>query len=202
MLTPKDIRNPKRKSGYDHVGCDVGAGAAVGLFRAQAGGGRPGHARVSWRGTRRTDALEAAQDYCDYINNGSATTPATLRTAGHKYTVKREPVPSDVEAARGVLRDFKAQQEGQQGHVYLILEDNPGGAIGYGKIGYSVNPRKRVAEVQTGNPRHLKLYAFKPGTEADERSLHAKYIKHNVLQEWFHVTKELLLEWDATEVVK
>lgn len=122
---------------------------------------------------------------------------ATLKTAGHEYSAPSVPRDAEVEAALGVLRDARAQRQGKQGYVYLIIEDLPGGGIHYGKIGYSTNPAKRVAELQTGNPRPLRLLYAMPGTEDDERRLHAKYIKFNALQEWFVVTKELLLEFPA-----
>jgi hypothetical protein len=196
VITPDSLRNPSLKAGFHHVG-KVGGQPSRGstpiYYQAYAGRGRTG----DWKGPGRKSAVEAAQDYCDYVN-GQATTPAThapLKVAGHGG--KREALPRDpeVEAALGVLRDARAQRNGVPGYVYLITEDRLGGGIRYVKIGYSVNPQKRVAELQTGNPRLLKLLYAMPGTPEDERRLHAKYAKHNVLQEWFEVTKELILEF-------
>lgn len=207
MITPSDIRNPARKSGYDHVGNKDTPGHPQPHkpFQADVYGGKRDKAGRSWSGPARATAIEAAQDYCDYMNGlgpifGVPLTP--LKTAGH-VAPARSPLPNDpeVQAALGVLRDARAQRRGVQGYVYLIIEVLPGGGLRYGKIGYSTNPAKRVAELQTGNPRPLALHLSKPGTEADEAALHQKYIQHNVLQEWFHITKELLLEWDASHQV-
>ncbi len=202
MLTPKDLENPQRKSGYDHVNYQTSAASKPGSkpYMAQSyAGGHPNHPGkgMAWIGPRRATALEAAQDYCDYVNNGDVVTPATLKSAGHKNR-SRTPLPTDpeVEAALGVLRDAKGQAEGKKGYVYCILEDAPGGAMRYVKIGYSTNPWARVAELQTGNPRKLNLHALKEGTLEDEAAIHRRHIHKNVLQEWFRPDKALLLEFD------
>jgi hypothetical protein len=155
-----------------------------------------------WRGTTRKTALEAAQDYCAYVNGNKVLAPTPLKSAGHE--VKRDSLPSDpeVEHALGVLRDAKAQQEGKQGYVYLIIEEHPGGALKFAKVGYSTNPRARVAELQTGNPRPLSLHLMKEGTIEDEAAIHQRHIRQNVLQEWFRITPELLLEWDIEHYVE
>lgn len=202
-LTPKDIRNPKRVSGFNYV-----AYKHPGSLPTGHGGGKPYVAEYkvrarplpanAFRGPRRATAAEAAQDYCDYINAGKAPAPRpALRSAGHKRS-QRPLVSTDPEylATLGALRDFRAQKKGKQGYVYLIIEVNPGGGLGFGKVGYSTNPEARVAELQTGNPRPLALHVMKKGTADDEAALHAKYADRNVLQEWFRITKELLLEFD------
>lgn len=193
MITIDDIRNPKRKSGFDHVAFNTYAGDKNGH-----GGGLPYYAIKEikrkpsskfWNGPRRATAKAAAQDYCDYANKHSIAAPAVLKSAGHAYDIDVHDRDPEVEAALGVLRDARAQRRGKQGYVYCITDGE------YLKIGYSVNPRKRVAELQTGNARPLSLVAYKPGTEADEAALHAKYIKKNALQEWFHIDGQLLMEF-------
>lgn len=201
MLTPHNIRNPKRSSGFDHVSLDNGGSQRPKPYRAGAGTNPQGagEARGSWRGPRRATALEAAQDYCDYMNgNPSVATTPRNKSAGHGSSL-RQPLPRDteVEAALGVLRDARGQREGRQGYVYLIAEVYVGGGIGPCKVGYSTNPEARVAELQVGNPRKLTLLYSMPGTEADERRLHIKYADRNILLEWFSPTKELLLEFPA-----
>lgn len=196
MITPKDIENPKRKSGYDHVNAATGGmGKQSHLTftrkpKWRASAGWDGSNR-KWSGPSRKSAIEAAQDYCDYINGNNVQPTVTLKTAGHNYSIERAELDPEVEAAYGVIRDYKAQKRGKQGFVYLIVEK--GGR--YGKIGYSVNPQKRIAEVQTGNPRPLKLFGTIPGTEETERALHAKYIKDNALQEWFVLSDRLKKEF-------
>lgn len=195
MLTTADLRNPSRASGYDHVN-----GQPQYLknrpWRAQSGGLRKDRGSKGWFGPRRATPEQAAQDYCDYINSGGqAAHTAALKTAGHNGKRQSAPRDPEVQHALGVLRDWKGQQEGKQGYVYLIIEVNPGGGLSYGKVGYSTNPKARVAELQTGNPRPLALHALKTGTVEDEAALHRKYISNNILQEWFHITKDLLLEF-------
>jgi hypothetical protein len=199
MLTPKDIENPSRRSGYDHVRYkEGGGGRAANNWSAEHGSkpSKPGNRSAVWNGPRRATPEEAAQDYCDYIN-GSGVSPAPqLKSAGHNG--KREKLSDDpeVQAALGVLKDAKGERAGNQGFVYCIWESKPGGGMEYVKIGFSTNPQARIAELQCGNPRKLVLVSMKKGTREDERALHQKYIKQNVLQEWFRPTKELLLEFD------
>ncbi len=192
MLTPDSIRESSRISGYDHVGKNLPGRKP---YQADVYGGKNDKAGRQWKGPRRLTALEAAQDYCDYMNGKNIPVPATLKTAGHEYVIDEADNDPEYQAALGVMRDRRAQREGKQGYVYLITEHFDGGALRYVKIGYSVNPRKRVAELQTGNPRKLILLYAMPGTEEDERRLHTKYIKANVMQEWFRVTPELICEF-------
>lgn len=199
MLTPNDIRNPKRKSGFDHVTYAASpAYPAKKPYQADVNAGGS-HNQRAFKGPRRATALEAAWDYCNYVNGSPLVQPtARLKSAEHNGKRAKRSVPSDIEAARGMIRDYEAQVRGDvQGYVYLIAEVPPGGGLHYVKIGYSVNPEARVVELQTANPRTLKLLYAMPGTEADEKALHAKYIKQNVLQEWFIVSKEMLLEFPA-----
>jgi hypothetical protein len=199
-LKPADIRNTALKSGYKHVNIHNGGA----FYHAQAYGGKLTRAGHAWWGPQRATALEAAQDYCDYANGNPDVWSATkLKSAGHKRPSRSsQPLPQEVKDALGVLRDYKAQKAGVQGFVYLIIEKLPGGGINYGKIGFSTNPEKRVAELQTGNPRPLQVLYAMPGTEDDERKLHAKYSHNNVLQEWFSVTRELILEFPANTAIK
>lgn len=199
-LTPDDLLLPGSSSGYSQVTHDHGRRVnGHGGSRSAYQAFRPVELRkgVGKFGPRRATAREAAQDYCDFVNGNPAAAPATLTTAGHEYTIDETDKDPEYQAALGVLRDRKAQRSGRQGYVYLIIE-SPGGVddLSAGKVGYSTNPRKRVAELQTGNKRALKLYLMKPGTEADERSIHRRHIKHNEMQEWFKLTLSLLNEWD------
>lgn len=210
MITPSDIANPSRKSGYDHVNSTGGAGPNThgggGLWRAECGPkGRGPRTSKDWRGPRRTSALEAAQDYCDHMNGIGATPATPLRSAGHNGRRTRIERTPEVEHALGVLRDAKAEKQGKQGFVYLVVEWPRGRSapsLRYGKIGYSTNPEARVGELQEGNPRPLCLYAYMPGTRAAEKALHEKHLEQNELQEWFRLTREILLEWDLSHIVK
>lgn len=123
-----------------------------------------------------------------YRGGGTVT---QLRSPGH---VGRKPTNDpEVAYALGVLRDARAQRAGKQGYVYCIGERDR--AVGV-KVGYSVNPTARVAELQTGNPRELVLLGAIEGTEADERDLHERYVADNLIGEWFRPTAALLSEFD------
>lgn len=194
MLTVEDLRNPTRKSGFNHVNTafDERPGRSnphpYQAKKNHGGGHNPSYPKFI--GPRRATAEEAAQDYCDYIN-GSGVTPAKqLRSAGH--TAKRAPRAVDDEAyegALGVIRDVEAQRAGRQGYVYCISDGE------FVKIGYSTNPQARVSELQTGNARPLRLAYYFAGTLQDEADLHQKYIEDNVLQEWFRPSVELVLDF-------
>lgn len=189
MLTPSDISKASNVSGYRQVGLVRGPsrGNTSSYYQAYEAGGRGG----DWKGPARSTAQEAAQDYCDRVNSGAASPPRNLKRAGHVRPAPRKvSKPSEVEAAEGILRDFRAQQDGEQGYVYCFREKE--GIERYVKIGYSTNPQKRIAEVQTGNPRVLEIVGYFEGTEADERAMHAKHAASNKLQEWFRPTPALL----------
>lgn len=202
LITIDDIRNPIRISGFDHVGRNDGGGSVQKPFQADVYGGSRDKAGRRWKGPRRATAEEAAQDYCDFINgNPRLSIVPSLKSAGHKG--KRDQIARDpeIEAALGVLRDARGERNGKQGYVYLIgaerAKHHP--ILQYAvKVGFSTNPEARVAELQTGNPMKLCLYAKVPGTRADEQALHEKYAHANILQEWFRPTVALLSEFSIT----
>ena len=70
--------------------------------------------------------------------------------------------------------------------VYLIRAED------YVKIGYARDPDKRLAELQTGNPKRLKMMFRIPATSkrhaADlESMLHEACAEHRRQGEWFWV---------------
>jgi hypothetical protein len=192
-LTPADLIYPRNASGYRYVSNAQSSGGTRPLWAAKKGKFVKGSAPEDWHGPCRATPKEAAQDYCDYINGQQATPATQLKSAGHAYDIEKTDNDPEVEAALGVIRDFNAQKAGRQGYVYCITDGE------YVKIGYSVNPSKRVAELQTGNARILRVLGTLPGTPADERRLHEKYIEHNVLQEWFELDSDLLAEFAQEE---
>ena len=96
--------------------------------------------------------------------------------------------------------DEKEAREAKQGFVYCVGER---GSADYVKIGFTTGdtaaPRSGL---QTGNPRKLVVLAFRPGTLADEKTLHTKYAHRRVREggdEWFRPTKKLLSEFGLTK---
>lgn len=73
-------------------------------------------------------------------------------------------------------------QEGK-GFVYVIH------AVGTNriKIGYSVDPEKRLAQLQTGSPYELRLLAKWPGTIEAEQRAHQCLTQYRCGGEWFSV---------------
>lgn len=192
MIRPQDIANVDRASGFDHVGRHNN-----GRFHAQVYGGTNNAAGHSWQGPMRPTALLAAQDYCDYANGHPELVPRAARNRPATKRAPRDPLGDDreVQAALGVLRDRRAQRRNlSQGYVYLISD---GTAV---KVGYSTKPEARVNELQTGNPRELRLLAKKEGDEAIEAMLHTRFIDDNLILEWFRPTAALLswfgVRWD------
>jgi len=57
------------------------------------------------------------------------------------------------------------------------------------KIGYSKEPVKRIAGLQTGNPELVKLVGTIPGTPAREDELHRAFRAKHIRGEWFSLTE-------------
>lgn len=192
-LTIEDIRNPSRKTGFDHVqthGGGPNSSPSTRKWRGIAYGGKADKAGRAWYGPSRPTPEAAAQDYCDHINGGSGVTPVKqLRSAGHAGKRRALRRDEELDAALGLIRDRRGELEGRQGYVYYITDGE------YAKIGYSTNPQARLAELQTGNARPLRLVWYFAGTPQDEADLHQKFIGYNVLQEWFRPSVELSLEF-------
>lgn len=187
MLTVDDLRNPERKSGFNHVHT-LGSKTSPKPWRATAGR-HDLPEKPHWRGPRRKYPEQAAQDYCDRMNGLGVSPTAQLKQAGHGGKRERLPRDPEVEAALGVLRDARAQRMGKKGYVYCISDGE------YVKVGHSTNPKKRISELQTGNARLLRLVGTLEGKLEDEKAMQTKYAKYNILQEWFIPTPELLKEF-------
>jgi hypothetical protein len=80
--------------------------------------------------------------------------------------------------------------------VYVIAEsDKAGKPCAPVKVGFSANPRARMCELQSGNPRKLILYAvWRMETEIWarrlERDFHKDYDGFRLVGEWFDVSPE------------
>ena len=71
--------------------------------------------------------------------------------------------------------------------VYFI-----GGASGPIKIGFSMNPAERLADIARHHPGRLKLLAVIAGDQAAEAHLHARFEASRVRGEWFRRTPDLV----------
>lgn len=196
MLSPIDIQNSNKTSGYDYVIVDHGGSLRPKPYRAEAGyrGGLSKGTKRGWRGPRRKTAHEAAWDYCNYRNGASLPVPATLKTANHGTVTGRLQTthPKRAEAYR-LLREAKADEgDNPAGYVYCITD---GTKVKLGKS--ADHPQNRLKGLQTGNPRLLSLLGFKQVEDrhAAEATLHARHIDANVLGEWFEPTAAILKEF-------
>jgi hypothetical protein len=79
-------------------------------------------------------------------------------------------------------------QEGNAGFVYIIQ------AIGTArvKLGYSIEPEKRLRELQTGSPYELALLSKWRARPATERRLHREFAEYRVKGEWFELPRQLI----------
>lgn len=194
MISPKDLENPKRASGYNYVGMfDPQGGKRTRPYQAilsratSPTKGRSG--AIGERGPRRATALESAWDKCNHVNGLGAAPTQQLKSAGHPGRPRTKAAAQAAKRARAkALKDLK-------GFVYLIGEESDDR---YVKIGESQDhPIYRLRELQTGNPRKLVLLGFIQCSDriATEHNLHMKHIKLNHLQEWFARDTEILKEF-------
>ena len=207
MLKPEDLKNPKNASGYNYVR------AAGGMQRPPLPAyGKPWCATLECdskggrkRGPRRSLPIEAAQDYCDYVNGISAAYGVQLKQANHPKPEKKAPVSERQQKLRAEINELErlARQEalkaGETGFVYLVAEEGNSTAFKVGKTWLNP-PEARLRSLQTGNPRKLIMVASKPGSvdgcDKDEKVLHARYISYNdYYGEWFSPCAELMAEF-------
>src|SRR5262245_43185129 len=75
------------------------------------------------------------------------------------------------------------------GFVYVIH------AVGTGrvKIGYSLEPTKRLSDLQTASPFPLELIGMRPGTPDLERAIHQHLHKYHCVGEWFEIKPDRAL---------
>lgn len=74
-----------------------------------------------------------------------------------------------------------------KGQIYVI------GNLYHGliKIGFSINPEKRISGIQVGCPFRVSLLKVFDGTMKQEKKLHKKYRRYNTNGEWFKYEGEL-----------
>lgn len=75
--------------------------------------------------------------------------------------------------------------------IYFIEEDGPD-AADIVKIGIAIDPAKRVAELQCGNARALRINIVLIGDAAVEGWLHSAWSDHRQQGEWFAPGSDIL----------
>lgn len=90
----------------------------------------------------------------------------------------------------------------KDGWVYFIREDRAD-PCGWTKIGWALDPWRRLATIQTGNPSRLILVGKCPGNRVDERIAHESLaaIRGDV-GEWFLLGAgwEIIEDWERRAV--
>lgn len=79
-------------------------------------------------------------------------------------------------------------QVGENGYVYFIRA-----ASGFIKIGYSIDPQRRLEELRKDCYEELTLIATQPGNISDENRFHKVLRDSHVMGEWFKPTNDVLL---------
>ena len=74
--------------------------------------------------------------------------------------------------------------------VYFI-QAGDGGPI---KIGFAIDPKRRLRSLQDGAADGLRLLGTKAGSKKDERLLHQKYKTERIRGEWFCATQSIIDE--------
>lgn len=75
----------------------------------------------------------------------------------------------------------------RRSYVYFIKAEN----VGLVKIGYSDRPEERLKSIQGMSPVPLRLLGWMPGSQQDERDLHARFAHLHSHGEWFRVDDDL-----------
>lgn len=78
--------------------------------------------------------------------------------------------------------------------VYFVLAGD------FIKIGFSTNPLKRLAAMQTGSPYELIMLADIPGSKDDEQEIHRMFPDIHVRGEWFRDDPRIRAFIEATRV--
>lgn len=74
------------------------------------------------------------------------------------------------------------------GTIYFP-ESGAGGPI---KIGWTSGVRIRLAQLQCGNPKRLRVLSSMPGTSREEAALQKRFAEHRIHLEWFRRCPALL----------
>lgn len=107
------------------------------------------------------------------------------RLANKKY---RDSLKGPLDFARAMRKTRQEIAFKRPGFVYFIQAD-PTDEI---KIGFSVDPSRRLDTLQTAAARELHLLATLPGTLELEREFHERFAAHRTIGEWFKASAEIL----------
>lgn len=89
----------------------------------------------------------------------------------------------------GRVLPWKATKD-TKGFIYFIQR----GYTGPVKIGWALDPDRRLGELQIGSAEDLHIIGITPGTMADERQLHKDVAEYRVRGEWFQLPPDVIAE--------
>ena len=72
--------------------------------------------------------------------------------------------------------------------MIYVLQDEATLAV---KVGFSRNPKGRVAALRTASPHRLRMLGLIEGDAGLERSIHRDLQRHRLSGEWFEATPEV-----------
>ena len=72
--------------------------------------------------------------------------------------------------------------------IYLIVDKE----MYYCKIGFSVEPKKRLKQLQTGCPLDLYIYGTIDGNQYVEREVHKLFKAYHIRNEWFNLSHSII----------
>ena len=97
----------------------------------------------------------------------------------------------DLDSLISAIEDFEVPENLQDLYVYAIRELDSGRI----KLGISIDPSRRLKQLQTGNSSKLELVAYKKADNRfnDEKKLHDMAKDFNIRGEWFDGNVSTLL---------
>lgn len=78
---------------------------------------------------------------------------------------------------------FTTQLPAAQEYVYVIHATGTNRI----KLGFSIRPQERLAQLQTGSPFPLQILACWPSSQEQEQQLHRHFAEFRCVGEWFEV---------------
>lgn len=122
----------------------------------------------------------------DYLDDKKITSH-TNEILFKKY---EEIYSSDIVSDYLKYRIERGEYKPKKGFVYFVINDKNKIC----KIGFSLDPQKRLKQIQTGCPYPLRLYRQIEGTYELEKQLHKKFQQYKTNGEWFYI-KDRLFEY-------
>lgn len=80
-----------------------------------------------------------------------------------------------------IARDDEVDLDSGPGWIYFVVDNR----YRHMKAGWSGNPIKRLADLQTGHPLPLKIIGIIPGSYSYEAAIHRTFHRYRTAGEWY-----------------